>query len=272
MLELIGVRKTFGRTVAVDGVDLGVRDGELLTLLGPSGCGKSTLLRIISGLTEPDAGIVRLDGTDIQDRPANRRQTPMVFQSYALFPHMTVAANIAFGLRMRKVGEVEVRRRVAATLALVELTDLAGRYPRELSGGQQQRTALARALVTEPRLLLLDEPLSNLDAKLRDRLRIELRGLQQRLRLTTIFVTHDQAEAMALSDRIAVMSRGRIVEIGSPEAIYRRPRNARRRRRLSGDPHGGRDLPGRRRDGSRRAQSAYLPQARRDRPAGARRQ
>jgi ABC-type Fe3+/spermidine/putrescine transport system ATPase subunit len=223
VLELIGVRKTFGRTVAVDGVDLGVRDGELLTLLGPSGCGKSTLLRIISGLTEPDAGIVRLDGTDIQDRPANRRQTPMVFQSYALFPHMTVAANVAFGLRMRKVGEAEVRRRVAATLALVELTDLAGRYPRELSGGQQQRTALARALVTEPRLLLLDEPLSNLDAKLRDRLRIELRGLQQRLRLTTIFVTHDQAEAMALSDRIAVMSRGRIVEIGSPEAIYRRP-------------------------------------------------
>jgi ABC-type Fe3+/spermidine/putrescine transport system ATPase subunit len=224
MLELIGLRKSFGRTVAVDSVDLAVREGELITLLGPSGCGKSTLLRLVSGLTEPDAGIVRLDGSDIQGRPANARETPMVFQSYALFPHMTVARNVAFGLRMRKVGEADIRRRVAATLALVELGDLAGRYPRELSGGQQQRAALARALVTEPRLLLLDEPLSNLDAKLRDRLRIELRGLQQRLKLTTIFVTHDQAEAMALSDRIAVMARGRIVETGTPEAIYRRPR------------------------------------------------
>ena len=151
MLELIGVKKSFGRTIAVDGVDLTVRDGELLTLLGPSGCGKSTLLRIVAGLSEPDAGIVRLDGVDIQDRPANARQTPMVFQSYALFPHMTVAENVAFGLRMRKVREADIRRRVAATLALVELDDLAGRYPRQLSGGQQQRTALARALVTEPR-------------------------------------------------------------------------------------------------------------------------
>ncbi len=224
MLELIGVSRAFGRTVAVDRVDLDVRAGELLTLLGPSGCGKSTLLRIIAGLVEPDAGVVRLDGIDIQDRPAHRRETPMVFQSYALFPHMTVAANVGFGLRMRGVRTPEVRRRVAATLALVELADLAGRYPRELSGGQQQRTALARALVTEPRVLLLDEPLSNLDAKLRDRLRLELRGLQQRLGLTAVFVTHDQAEAMALSDRIAVMARGRIVETGTPEAIYRHPR------------------------------------------------
>ena len=224
MLELHSVSKAFGRTTAVDKVSLAVPEGNLLTLLGPSGCGKSTLLRIISGLVEPDEGIVRLDGVEIQDHPANLRQTPMVFQSYALFPHMTVANNVAFGLRMKRVREAEVKRRVGETLELVELADLAGRYPRELSGGQQQRTALARALVTEPRLLLLDEPLSNLDAKLRDRLRLELRALQQRLQLTTIFVTHDQAEAMALSDTIAVMANGRIVEVGTPEAIYRRPR------------------------------------------------
>ena len=225
MLALRGIAKSFGETAAVADVDLDVAAGEFLTLLGPSGCGKSTLLRIIAGLVEPDRGRVRLDGEEVQDLPAHRRRTAMVFQSYALFPHMTVERNTAFGLVMRGLDRGEIRRRVAETLALVELQGLAGRYPRELSGGQQQRVALARALVTEPRVLLLDEPLSNLDAKLRDRLRIELRALQRRLALTAIFVTHDQAEAMALSDRIAVMSGGRVVELGTPEEIYSRPQS-----------------------------------------------
>ena len=225
MLSLRGVAKSFGETAAVEDVDLEVAAGEFLTLLGPSGCGKSTLLRIIAGLVEADRGQVRLDGEEIQDLPAHRRRTAMVFQSYALFPHMTVERNTAFGLVMRGLERSRIERRVAETLALVELDGLGGRYPRELSGGQQQRVALARALVTEPRVLLLDEPLSNLDAKLRDRLRIELRALQRRLGLTTVFVTHDQAEAMALSDRIAVMSKGRLIETGTPEEIYSRPQS-----------------------------------------------
>jgi putative spermidine/putrescine transport system ATP-binding protein len=225
LLSLRGIAKSFGETAAIADVDLDVAAGEFLILLGPSGCGKTTLLRIIAGLLEPDRGRVRLDGEEVQDLPAHSRRTAMVFQSYALFPHMTVERNIAFGLVMRGLDRVEIRRRVAETLALVELQGLAGRYPRELSGGQQQRVALARALVTEPRVLLLDEPLSNLDAKLRDRLRIELRALQRRLALTTVFVTHDQAEAMALSDRIAVMSKGRLVELGTPEEIYSRPQS-----------------------------------------------
>ena len=198
MLSLSGVATRYGGDVAVEDVDLEVAAGEFLTLLGPSGCGKSTLLRIIAGLTEPDRGRVWLEGEEVQDLPAHRRRTAMVFQSYALFPHMTVARNVAFGLVMRGLERQQIQRKVADALALVELEGLAGRYPRELSGGQQQRVALARALVTEPKVLLLDEPLSNLDAKLRDRLRIELRALQRRLGLTTLFVTHDQAEAMAL--------------------------------------------------------------------------
>jgi len=225
LLSLRGVAKSFGETAAVEDVDLEVAAGEFLTLLGPSGCGKSTLLRIIAGLVEADRGQVRLDGEEIQDLPAHRRRTAMVFQSYALFPHMTVERNTAFGLVMRGLERSRIERRVAEALALVELDGLGGRYPRELSGGQQQRVALARALVTEPRVLLLDEPLSNLDAKLRDRLRIELRALQRRLGLTTVFVTHDQAEAMALSDRIAVMSKGRLIETGTPEEIYSRPQS-----------------------------------------------
>jgi len=225
LLSLSGVAKRFGGEVAVEDVDLEVAAGEFLTLLGPSGCGKSTLLRIIAGLTEPDRGRVWLEGEEVQDLPAHRRRTAMVFQSYALFPHMTVARNVAFGLIMRGLDRQQIQRKVGDALALVELEGLAGRYPRELSGGQQQRVALARALVTEPKVLLLDEPLSNLDAKLRDRLRIELRALQRRLALTTIFVTHDQAEAMALSDRIAVMTKGRLVESGTPEEIYSRPKS-----------------------------------------------
>jgi ABC-type Fe3+/spermidine/putrescine transport system ATPase subunit len=223
-VELRGVTKAYGSTAAVRDVDLEAGDGEFLTILGPSGCGKTTTLRIIAGLLDPDAGEVLLDGRPVHHLPAHRRETAMVFQSYALFPHMTVAENVAFGLRMRRVPAEERRARVAEALAMVELTGFGDRYPRALSGGQQQRVAVARAVVTRPKVLLFDEPLSNLDAKLRERLRLELRALQQRLRITTIYVTHDQAEALVLSDRIAVMDHGRVVEIGAPQDVYRRPR------------------------------------------------
>jgi ABC-type Fe3+/spermidine/putrescine transport system ATPase subunit len=223
-LELRSVAKRFGVVTAIERIDLEVGHGEFLTLLGASGCGKSTTLRIIAGLERPDEGEVILTGRPIQDMPVHRREIAMVFQSYALFPHMTVAQNVAFGLETRGVATVEIGRRVREALKTVELSGLDERYPRQLSGGQQQRVALARALVTEPKVLLLDEPLSNLDAKLRDRLRVELRALQQKLQVTTIYVTHDQGEAMSLSDRIAFMAGGRIVEIGTPEEIYRRPR------------------------------------------------
>src|SRR6185503_3422643 len=204
-LELRSVAKRFGVVTAIERIDLEVGHGEFLTLLGASGCGKSTTLRIIAGLERPDEGEVILIGRPIQDMPVHRREIAMVFQSYALFPHMTVAQNVAFGLETRGVPTVEIVRRVREALKTVELSGLDERYPRQLSGGQQQRVALARALVTEPKVLLLDEPLSNLDAKLRDRLRVELRALQQKLQVTTIYVTHDQAEAMSLSDRIAFM-------------------------------------------------------------------
>ena len=223
-LELRGVTKRFGEVAAVDNVDLSIRQGEFLTLLGASGCGKSTTLRMIAGLETMDAGQILLAGTPIENVPAHRRQTAMVFQSYALFPHMTVAQNVAFGLEAQKVPRRDIPGRVADALALVELADLGKRYPRQLSGGQQQRVALARAIVTEPKALLLDEPLSNLDAKLRDRLRVELRALQQKLGLTTIYVTHDQSEAMSLSDRVVFMAKGRIVETGTPQDIYQRPK------------------------------------------------
>src|SRR5439155_9285327 len=223
-LELRSIGKRFGAVTAVERIDLAVNRGEFLTLLGASGCGKSTTLRIIAGLERPDEGEVILTGRPIQDMPVHRREIAMVFQSYALFPHMTVAQNVAFGLETRGVATVEIGRRVREAQKIVEFSGLDERYPRQLSGGQQQRVALARALVTEPKVLLLDEPLSNLDAKLRDRLRVELRALQQKRQVTTIYATHDQGEAMSLSDRFAFMAGGRTVEIGTPEEIYRHPR------------------------------------------------
>ena len=221
-LELRSVSKHYGAVAAVDAVDLSIQRGEVITLLGASGCGKTTTLRMIAGLEIADSGEIVLGGAPIQDLPVHRRETAMVFQSYALFPHMTVWQNVAFGLEARRVSRPQIETRVRAALALVELGDYGHRYPRQLSG-QQQRVALARAVVTEPKVLLLDEPLSNLDAKLRDRLRVELRTLQQQLGVTTIYVTHDQTEAMALSDRVVFMAGGRIIEIGSPRDIYQHP-------------------------------------------------
>jgi spermidine/putrescine ABC transporter ATP-binding subunit len=225
-LSVRRLRKAFGAVVAVDDVSLDAAPGEFLSLLGPSGCGKSTLLRMVAGLVEPDGGQVVLAGEDITRVAVHRRNLGLVFQSYALFPHMTVQENVAFGLRRRGVGEPELRPRVERMLDLVRLGPLGARYPRELSGGQQQRVALARALVTEPRVLLLDEPLSNLDALLRDEMRVELKRLQERLGTTMIFVTHDQAEALILSDRVVVMEHGRVEQIGRPEEVYRRPATA----------------------------------------------
>jgi putative spermidine/putrescine transport system ATP-binding protein len=222
-LRVSGLRKTFGAVVAVADVSLDAAPGEFLSLLGPSGCGKSTVLRMVAGLVEPDAGRIVLAGEDITAVPVHRRNLGLVFQSYALFPHMTVFENVAFGLRRRGVGEAALRPRVERMLELVRLGSLGARYPRELSGGQQQRVALGRALVTEPQILLLDEPLSNLDALLRDEMRVELKRLQERLGTTMIFVTHDQAEALILSDRVVVMEAGRVEQIGRPEEVYRRP-------------------------------------------------
>ena len=222
-LSLRRLRKAFGAVVAVDGVSLDAAPGEFLSLLGPSGCGKSTVLRMVAGLVDPDGGQVVLAGEDITCIPVHRRHLGLVFQSYALFPHMTVFENVAFGLRRRHAPEAELRARVERMLDLVRLGPLGARHPRELSGGQQQRVALARALVTEPRVLLLDEPLSNLDALLREEMRVELKRLQERLGTTMIFVTHDQAEALTLSDRVAVMESGRVEQVGRPEEVYRRP-------------------------------------------------
>jgi iron(III) transport system ATP-binding protein len=223
VLEISGLYKEYGGQVAVDHLDLHVRDGEFVTLLGPSGCGKTTTLRAIAGLVEIDAGEIRFDGRLMNDVPPHKRSTAMVFQSYALFPHMSVAENISFGLRMRKVSGPERQARVDETMAMVGLEGLADRKPAQLSGGQQQRVALARAVITRPDILLFDEPLSNLDAKLRERLRIEIRELQRRLGITSIYVTHDQAEALVISDRIVVMNGGRIEQIGGPLEIYRQP-------------------------------------------------
>jgi spermidine/putrescine ABC transporter ATP-binding subunit len=209
--------------VAVDDLSLQVAPGELVSLLGPSGCGKTTTLRIIAGFVEPDAGRVRIKATDVTDRPPERRDIGLVFQSYALFPHMTVEANVAYGLRMRGLPVDERRRRAAEALALVRMGDLARRYPRQLSGGQQQRVALARAVVIRPAVLLLDEPLSNLDAKLRQEMRSEIRQLQQQLQITTVFVTHDQEEALTMSDRVVVMNHGRVEQVGAPREVYRQP-------------------------------------------------
>ena len=221
-----GVVKDFGGTRVLHGLDLEIRPGEFVSLLGPSGCGKTTALRVLAGLEHADGGVVRIDGVDVSEVPTNRRDLGMVFQSYSLFPHLDVAGNTAFGLRMRKVPRAEAADRVRDALALVGLAHLGERYPHELSGGQQQRVALARALVTEPRVLLLDEPLSALDAKVRVQLRDEIRRIQLRLGITTVFVTHDQEEALAISDRIAVMHAGIIDQVGTPEELYLRPATA----------------------------------------------
>jgi ABC-type Fe3+/spermidine/putrescine transport system ATPase subunit len=209
--------------VAVDALDLDVREGEFVTLLGPSGCGKTTTLGLVAGFVAPTQGEIFLKGRPVAGLPPFRRDIGVVFQDYALFPHLTAGENIAFGLRMRKVAAAELAQRVQEALELVQLSGLAMRRPLELSGGQRQRVALARALVIRPTLLLLDEPLSNLDLKLREEMRIEIAGLQRRLGITTVFVTHDQGEALVMSDRIAVMSAGRIEQVGTPADIYERP-------------------------------------------------
>ena len=225
-VRLVGVRKRFGATVAVDDVSLDIGRGTIFSLLGPSGCGKTTTLRLIAGFEQPDAGDVYIRGARVTPMPPYRRDFSMVFQSYALFPHLTVAENVAFGLRMRRVPRGDRARSVDEALALVKLEALAERYPRQLSGGQQQRVALARAIVVKPAVLLLDEPLGALDKLLREEMQVELRSLQQRLGITAVFVTHDQEEALTLSDRVAVMRNGVIEQIGAPRDIYDRPRNA----------------------------------------------
>ena len=227
-LAVAGIRKRFGTVNAVDGVDLAVAKGEFFTLLGPSGCGKTTLLRVIAGIYPTDAGSVMLNGRDLTRVPMHRRNMAMVFQSYALFPHLNAFDNIAFGLRSRGVAKPEMARRVGEALAMVRLEALAARYPAQMSGGQQQRVALARALAVRPDLLLLDEPLSNLDARLRDEMRLEIRDLQRRLGITTILVTHDIGEAFTMSDRMGVMQDGRIVQTGRAAEIYHRPGSPRR--------------------------------------------
>ena len=224
-LELRGVSKRYGDGApAVDGIDLAVASGEFIALLGPSGCGKTTTLRMVAGFVAPTSGRIFLRGADITDVPPHRRDMGMVFQSYALFPHMTVRGNIEFGLHSHKVPKLEIVKRVARALDLVGLASLDQRYPRELSGGQQQRVAVARVLALDPKLLLFDEPLSNLDAKLRGQMRHEIRKLQKEVGVTTLFVTHDQDEALTMADRVVVLNQGRIEQIGTPFEIYEHPR------------------------------------------------
>jgi iron(III) transport system ATP-binding protein len=224
-LTLAGIRKRFGAVTALDGVSLAVDEGEFVCFLGPSGCGKTTLLRIIAGLETPDEATITLDGRDLMRVPARLRNFGIVFQSYSLFPNLTVARNIAYGLACRGWDADATRTRVEAMLDLVNLRDYAERRPHQLSGGQQQRVALARALAPQPRVLLLDEPLSALDAKVREDLRTEIKSLQSKLRVTTVMVTHDQHEAMELADRIVVMNRGAIEQVGPPRELYDRPAN-----------------------------------------------
>jgi iron(III) transport system ATP-binding protein len=230
-LELDHISKHFpsrdggGEVRAVDDVQLGIAQGQFVTLLGPSGCGKTTTLRLIAGFEFPTHGRIVLDGQEINELPPNRRDMAMVFQSYALFPHLNVYENIAYGLKIKKLSNQEIRRKVADVMALTELTGLENRAPNQLSGGQQQRVALARALVMEPKVLLFDEPLSNLDAKLRVQMRTEIRRIQQELGITSVYVTHDQDEAMVLSDQIVIMHQGRVQQIGTALEIYRRPHN-----------------------------------------------
>ena len=225
MIEFRGVTKRYGSLVANDHLDLAVRRGELMTLLGPSGCGKTTALRTLTGHVRPDEGRVFIGEKDVTNVPTHQRELGMVFQNFALFPHMTVEANVGFPLMIRNLPRAERAERVAQALRLVRLEGYQGHYPRQLSGGQQQRVGLARALVYRPKVLLLDEPLSNLDAKLREEMRFEIKDVVTRLGITALYVTHDQEEALALSDRVAIMNRGRLEQVGTPEEIYAEPRS-----------------------------------------------
>ncbi len=222
-ITIEGLTKRFGKTTAVDRVDLHVPAGNLFFLLGPSGCGKTTLLRMLAGFTDPDAGTIRLGSRVVTHLPANRRNTGMVFQSYALWPHLSVRDNVAFGLNVRRVPAKEKQSRIDAALAAVQMQDYAGRKPNELSGGQQQRVALARALVIKPDVLLLDEPLSNLDAKLRLDMRQQIRDLCRQFAMTAVYVTHDQKEALSMADQMAVLHAGRVVQVGPPRTLYHQP-------------------------------------------------
>jgi ABC-type Fe3+/spermidine/putrescine transport system ATPase subunit len=227
-LKLSGVSRRFGDFLAVDGIDLELKSGEFVSLLGPSGCGKTTTLRMIAGFVDPTLGTIEMDDKILSSPagsvPPDRRQMSMIFQSYAIWPNMTVEQNVAFGLELRKIASAEVKRRVGEMLEVVHMNHLADRYPSELSGGQQQRVALARAIVIRPSVLLLDEPLSNLDATLREEMRFEIRRLHDEFHVTTVYVTHDQAEAMVTSDRIAVMNHGRIEQVDHPRALYNKPK------------------------------------------------
>jgi putative spermidine/putrescine transport system ATP-binding protein len=223
-LELTDIQKRFGEMVAVEGFNLAAEAGEFVSFLGPSGCGKTTTLRMIAGFEQPTTGSITINGADVTYRPPNKRNVGMVFQSYALFPNMSVADNIGFGMKVRKRPKDQIRKRVGELLELINLPDKGSRYPYQLSGGQQQRVALARALAIEPQVLLLDEPLSALDAKIRVALRVEIRSIQRALGITTVYVTHDQEEALSLSDRVVVMSDGHIEQVGTPFEVYNFPK------------------------------------------------
>jgi putative spermidine/putrescine transport system ATP-binding protein len=222
-VRLTALRKSYGRVVAADGIDLEINEGEFFTMLGPSGSGKTTLLRVIAGFERPDSGTVELGGVDVSSQPPYARDVNTVFQDYALFPHLSVIENVEYGLKIRKVAKLERRRRAEATLDMVRLSDLGGRKPIQLSGGQRQRVALARAIVNEPEVLLLDEPLGALDLKLRQEMQTELKRIQQEVGITFIYVTHDQEEALTMSDRLAVLNGGQIEQIGTPVEVYERP-------------------------------------------------